>query len=39
VIALLKSLSAETGATLLVSSHDDRIRNEFDQTLEMGVAA
>lgn len=39
VIALLKSLSAETGATLLVSSHDDRIQNEFDQTLEMGVAA
>ncbi len=39
VIALLKSLSAETGATLLVSSHDDRIQNEFDQTLEMGEAA
>ena len=39
VIALLKSLSAETGATLLVSSHDDRIQNEFDQTLEMGVVA
>ena len=39
VIALLKSLSAEKGATLLVSSHDDRIQHEFDQTLEIGVAA
>ncbi len=38
VIALLKSLSAETDATLLVSSHDDRIKNEFDQTLEIGGA-
>lgn len=39
VIVLLKSLSAETGSTLLVSSHDDRIQNEFDQTLEIGEAA
>lgn len=39
VIALLKTLSAETGAILLVSSHDDRIQHEFDQILEMGVAA
>lgn len=39
VIALLKALSAETGATLLVSSHDDRIQNEFDQILEIGEAA
>jgi ABC-type lipoprotein export system ATPase subunit len=39
VIALLKSLTAETGATLLVSSHDDRITGEFDQTLELGAVA
>ncbi len=39
VIALLKSLSTETGATLLVSSHDDRIQNAFDQILEMRGAA
>jgi putative ABC transport system ATP-binding protein len=39
VIALLKSLSSETGTTLLVSSHDDRIQNEFDQILEVGGAA
>lgn len=39
VISLLKSLTAETGATLLVSSHDDRIQHEFDQTLEIGETA
>lgn len=39
VIALLKSLSAETGATLLISSHDDRIAGEFDQTIVLGEAA
>ena len=39
VISLLKSLVAETGATLLVSSHDDRIQAAFDQTLDLGVAA
>lgn len=37
VIALLKNLSDEMGATLLVSSHDDRIQNEFDQVLEIGA--
>lgn len=39
VIGLLKSLATETGATLLVSSHDDRISDEFDQTLVLGEAA
>ena len=39
VIALLKSLSAETGATLLISSHDDRIANEFEQTIVLGETA
>ena len=39
VINLLKSLSAETGAALLVSSHDARIVNEFDQSIIMEEAA
>lgn len=39
VVSLLKSLSAETGATLLVSSHDERIQSEFDQTINLGEAA
>lgn len=39
VINLLKSLWAETGAALLVSSHDARIVNEFDQTIMMGDAS
>jgi len=39
VISLLKSLSTEIDTTLLVSSHDDRIKNEFDQTLEIGEIA
>jgi ABC-type lipoprotein export system ATPase subunit len=39
VISLLKSLCVEIKTTLLVSSHDDRIENEFDQTLEIGEIA
>lgn len=39
VTLLLKILSAETGAMLLVSSHDDRIAGEFDQTIILGEVA
>jgi putative ABC transport system ATP-binding protein len=38
VVSLLKTLSDETGATLLVSSHDDRIAGAFDQTIILGEA-
>ncbi len=37
VIDLLKSLSSEAGTSLLITSHDDRLKNHFSNSLEIGV--
>jgi putative ABC transport system ATP-binding protein len=39
VVSLLTDLARETGATLVVSSHDARIKSAFDQTLVLGEKA
>ena len=39
VIDLLQELALETGATLVVSSHDSRIKSAFDQQIALGENA
>ena len=39
VLALLQNLADDTGATLVVSSHDSRIKQAFNQQLMLGESA
>jgi putative ABC transport system ATP-binding protein len=38
-IELIRAVAAETGATLVVSSHDARIRPQFERVLALGTTA
>lgn len=39
VIALLREAAKEQGATLVISTHDARVKSQFEHRLELGAAA
>lgn len=39
VIALIKKVAKDTGATLVISTHDSRVKSHFTHTLTLGEAA
>jgi putative ABC transport system ATP-binding protein len=39
VIALIKKVAQDTGATLVISTHDSRVKSHFSNTLTLGEAA